>query len=384
MRCSTLLRLPTERSWSWAPHRPKRAVADFPALRVLFCGSDAFSIPSFLMLRELASRRSDVVSDLGLMTPVDRRAGRGLKQLRPAPLTLLARRMNLPVHYASAFDVSASDLPASTVAPAVPEGEGKKWDLLVAVSFGHKFSADALQACTHGGLNLHPSRLPQHRGAAPLHRALMAGDAATAVSLQSIHPEKFDHGIVLARSQDISLQGHNLSSLTSACARLGSDLLREALLQGYPSNARSTDCGGIRPSYARKLIAEDTRIEWHTWTADKIVRYNRVLERPLWTIVAADAAIEAAGAAEAGLGIAKKRSLAGKVVKLDGLDVILDAPSTLSASSAAGTVGFATDGRMLIRCADGCVSPSTVLVAGKSIKPASEARELDGLVFASD
>ena len=320
------------------------------------------------MLRELQSRRSDVVSDLGLVTPCDRRTGRGLTTLKSAPLSLLAKRMHLDVAHVDGFHVTAEDLPVSSATAdtriATADGEAKKWDLLVAVSFGHKLSRCALESSTFGGVNIHPSRLPAYRGAAPLHRALMAGDANTAVSLQTLHPHKFDHGDVLMRSEDIPLQGHTISSLTSLTARIGSDLLKALLLRGYPSNTPAVDTADVAPSYARKLTSEDTNVKWSTMSAETIVRYNRVLERPLWTTIVSSST---------------RPVLIGKTVKLDGLKpVTLDIVS--AAASDVGTLSFVDD-RVVIRCIDGYVSPETILVAGKATKLAHLARELDGVVF---
>ena len=134
--------MPTARPWSWASQTKTKIQAQFPALRVLFCGSDGFSIPSFHMLRELHLRRNDIISKLAVVTPADRPSGRGLKVLKPTPMTTLARQMQWPHSHAAKFLYTPDEMPPGS------------WDLIIAVSFGHKISSTVLAQCSAGGLNV--------------------------------------------------------------------------------------------------------------------------------------------------------------------------------------------------------------------------------------
>ncbi|BFZ56636.1 Methionyl-tRNA formyltransferase [Savitreella phatthalungensis] len=271
MRLSPVARLPTARPWSWAPHTPSRPQAGFPPLRVLFCGSDAFSMPSWTMLRELQSRRSDVVSHLGLCVPAPARSGRGLQNLTQTPLAQLAKRMGMTPSYVDSFVMRPHHLPQAPRAKPdeveeSSDGESK-WDLIIAVSFGHKIHADTLAATSHGGLNVHPSVLPQYRGPAPLHRALLAGDTTTGVSVQTLHPHVFDAGQVLARSAPVEITPTtSLSQLSVQTARIGAQLLRDVLLQGYPVNAPAQipPPEGVVESHAPKIGKDDMQLRTGT------------------------------------------------------------------------------------------------------------------------
>ena len=291
------------------------------------------------MLRDLQLRRADLVSDLGIITPIGKPAGRGLKQIRETPCTLLAQKMKLKVHHAENFMLREQDLPPG------------KWDLIVAVSFGHKISSEVLAGLSAGGLNIHPSLLPKYRGPAPLHHALLNGDSETGVSLQTLHPTTFDRGEVLMRSSVVPITASStLDSLGSLTARLGADLLKDLLLAGYPGNAPAALPCPYEDSYAPKILRSDMQVDWRTWTGEKITRWSTVLGT-LWT------------------------TLNGNVVKLSDLSA--------GADDTAGPVGTIrlTEQGLLVRCADSWVRVGALTVAGKSQKGGSSCHELQGKQF---
>lgn len=224
------------------------------------------------MLREMHLRRADVVSALAIITPVDKLSGRGLNVRKPAPMTLLAKKMGFEVSHVHDFSLNVKELPAG------------EWDLIVAVSFGHKITSAVLNQMKVGGLNIHPSLLPRHRGPAPLHRALLNDDKETGVSIQTIHPTEFDKGSVLMQSTPIPLVGMNFSSLYSTTSRMGASMLKDLLLNGYPGNAPPEITSHFEESYAGKVQKTETRIDWSTWTAERIKRWSDTVD-PLWSIL---------------------------------------------------------------------------------------------------
>lgn len=350
-RCSRILRVPTERSWSWAPHKKKREVADFAPLRVLFCGSDAFSVPTFDMLREMHLRRTDVVSALSVITPVDKLSGRGLKIAKPAPMTLLAKRMQYPVSHVKEFSLKADEL---------PDGE---WDLIVAVSFGHKIPAAVLNKMKVGGLNIHPSLLPRYQGPAPIHRALLNQDQESGVTLQTIHPTEIDKGSILLQSDPIPLSGVSFSSLYSTTSRIGASMLKDLLLQGYPVNAPDPITPPYNESYAAKVQKAETQINWSTWSAERIQLWSKTMNS-LWT------------------------TLNQVVVKLNNLEVISGVHDD---SAVPGSIRLSEMPEndlnpglaCIVKCQDGWVQVGSLTIAGKKEKQGSNAKELHGKQFES-
>ena len=150
------------------------------ALRVAFFGTPQFAVPSLDAL--LASRHAVC----GVVTQPDRPRGRG-QHVSDGPVKALAVSRGLPVLQ-----------PASLKDPAV-EAALRAWapDLGVVVAYG-QLVPDALLALPRLGLiNVHPSLLPRHRGAAPVHRAIIAGDAVTGVSIMRVGP-RLDAGAVFA------------------------------------------------------------------------------------------------------------------------------------------------------------------------------------------
>lgn len=331
--------MPTARPWSWAPQTKTKFQAQFPALRVLFCGSDGFSIPSFHMLRELHLRRNDIISKLAVVTPTDRPSGRGLKVLKPTPMTTLARQMQWPHSHAAKFLYTPDEMPPGS------------WDLIIAVSFGHKISPKVLAQCSAGGLNVHPSKLPKYRGPAPLHHTLLNADQETEVCIQTIHPTEFDEGDIIARSVPIEiLPATSLTSLTSQTAQVGAQLLREVLVAGYPCSAQSQPESGEMASYAGKITKDEMQIDWKSWNVERVTRWAGVLGS-LWT------------------------KLDGKIVKLRGMS-----PSATRADADQGSIRV-EDGSLLVRAANGWIAVDELTIAGKPSRNAASAHDLDGRHF---
>ena len=131
-------------------------------MRVIFMGTPEFSVP---VLDALVEAGHDVAC---VYCQPPRPAGRGKKD-RPSPVQLRAEELGLPVRH-----------PASLKTPeAQAEFADLDADIAVVVAYGLILPQAVLDAPNHGCLNIHASLLPRWRGAAPIHRAIMAGDAQT-------------------------------------------------------------------------------------------------------------------------------------------------------------------------------------------------------------
>jgi methionyl-tRNA formyltransferase len=213
-------------------------------MRLLFAGSPAAAVPS---LEALLASRHEVVA---VLTRPDARVGRG-RTLQPSPVAALAREHGLDV-------LTPRTLRDPEVAAQLRD---LRVDAAPVVAYGVLVPADLLTVPTHGWVNLHFSVLPAWRGAAPVQRALMAGDEVTGASTFVIE-EGLDTGPVLGtltetiRPTDTS--GDLLGRLSVAGAELlvrTLDALEDGTLQPVPQPH-----DGV--SHAPKLTPEDARVRW--------------------------------------------------------------------------------------------------------------------------
>lgn len=214
------------------------------ALRILFLGTADFAVP---VLRALAAGPDEIVC---VITPPDRPAGRGRK-LRPPPVKRAAEELGLAV--CQPGRVSSED--GITLVREV------SLDLLFVVAFGEILSSQVLEIPRLGAINLHASLLPRYRGAAPIQRAIMAGEPSTGVTLQWMAAEMDAGDIMLARETQIGEEENfgqlhdRLASLGAEAACAGVDLIREGQAPRVPQeHAEATFAPPIRP--------EERELEW--------------------------------------------------------------------------------------------------------------------------
>ncbi|KAI0540500.1 formyl transferase [Xylaria digitata] len=154
-------------------------------LHILFCGSDDFSCASLKALHDEHIRNPDLIQSIEVVVRPGKRIGRGYKVVRDPPIHSLAESLGLQIHERDTF--TGWNMPSKT-------------NLIIAVSFGLFVPPRLLRGAKYGGLNLHPSLLPDLRGPAPLHHTLLSGRTLTGVSLQTLDHTAFDHGAVLAQT----------------------------------------------------------------------------------------------------------------------------------------------------------------------------------------
>jgi methionyl-tRNA formyltransferase len=164
-------------------------------------------------LRALHSAGHDIVL---VITQPDRPGHR--MKVTPSPVKAAAQELGLPVLQPEKFREPA----------VISRLRGLKPDLMVVVAYGQIIPPDALAIPAQGVVNVHASLLPRHRGAAPIARAILAGDDETGVTIMKMD-EQLDHGPVLAtRGMSIGPRD-DAAGLTQRLAELGADLLVETL-----------------------------------------------------------------------------------------------------------------------------------------------------------
>jgi methionyl-tRNA formyltransferase len=213
-------------------------------MRVIFAGTPDFSVP---VLRAILDSRHTVV---GVYAQPDRPAGRGRK-LKPGPVKQLALQHGLPV-----FQPTGLRGPLEQHALA-----GLQPDLMVVVAYGLLLPQAVLDMPRRGCVNLHASILPRWRGAAPIQRAILAGDSETGVCLMQMEAG-LDSGPVLAQARTAIAPDETGGSLHDRLSLLAARLLAEHL--------DDLEIGGLRPqpqdesrvTYAHKLDKREAVIDW--------------------------------------------------------------------------------------------------------------------------
>jgi methionyl-tRNA formyltransferase len=182
-------------------------------MRVLFFGTSPFAVPALQALHDAAPRHEVI----GVVTQPDRPSGRGMK-LHFSPVKELALALDYPVHQPER--VRRKPFPAEVAALAP--------DALVVVSFGQIIPQAMLETPRFGGINVHGSLLPRWRGAAPLHHALIAGDAETGVATMQMEPT-LDTGPTYLVARTPIGPHDTVATLESRLAAMGAPLLKETL-----------------------------------------------------------------------------------------------------------------------------------------------------------
>jgi methionyl-tRNA formyltransferase len=219
-------------------------------MRVVFMGTPEFAVPS---LDRLAAERHEI---LLVVTRPDRRRDRRAEP-SPSPVKARARALGLEVmEPATAADAALQE----RIAALRP-------DLAVVVAYGRILPPALLAAPARGAVNVHASLLPRWRGAAPIARAILAGDRVTGVTTMQMDRGLDTGAILLERPCDIEDRETTLT-LTGRLALLGADLLAEtiALLARDALTTRSQD--ESRATWAPPLRREDGRIAWEVPAAE--------------------------------------------------------------------------------------------------------------------
>lgn len=213
-------------------------------LRLAFMGSPAFALPS---LEALLASEYEIAC---VYTQPPRRAGRG-KHARQTPVHVLAAARGIEVR-----------TPRSLRKPAAhADFAALRLDAAIVVAYGLILPKPILEAPRLGAFNLHASLLPRWRGAAPIQRALMAGDRVTGVQVMQME-EELDTGPILASRETPIAPDDTAATLHDRLAALGAGLLLETLAQIERGNAHARAQGQDAITYAAKIDPAEARIDW--------------------------------------------------------------------------------------------------------------------------
>jgi methionyl-tRNA formyltransferase len=215
------------------------------ALRVVFMGTPEFAVPT---LTEIVGQGHEVAA---VYSQPPRPAGRRGLELKNSPVHETAGRFGLTVR---------------TPARLKADGEADFFislgaDVAVVVAYGQILPRAFLEAPAHGALNLHASLLPRWRGAAPIERAVMAGDAETGVMVMRMEAG-LDTGPVAMAERIAIGPDATAGEVTGRLSRLGADLMVRALAALSRGGLSTTPQATEGVTYAKKIEKSETRIDW--------------------------------------------------------------------------------------------------------------------------
>src|SRR5262249_22615832 len=289
-------------------------------LRLIFMGTPDFSVPTLL---ELVAYGHDIAA---VYTRAPKPGGRRGLTLQPTPVEQEARRLGMAVL-----------APKTLKTPqALDEFRSHNADAAVVVAYGMILPQAILDAPKFGCYNLHASLLPRWRGAAPLNRAIMAGDAETGVMVMKMDVG-LDTGDVAMAERIAITDAMTVSDLHDALAPLGADLMVRAIaaLEGGALQLMRQSDEGV--TYAAKIEKAEARIDWRR-SAREVLRHIHGLSPfpGAWSEVAVD----------------------GETVRLKIL--------RCEQASGAGSPGAMLDDRLAVACGEGAIRIVELQRAGKA------------------
>ncbi|MDB5704651.1 MAG: methionyl-tRNA formyltransferase [Sphingomonas bacterium] len=288
-------------------------------MRIVFMGTPDFSVP---VLQALVDAGHDVVA---AYSQPPRRAGRG-KALTPSPVQARAEALGIPAR----TPVTLRDVDA--------QAEFAAWeaDVAVVAAYGLILPRAVLEAPRLGCLNVHASLLPRWRGAAPIQRAILAGDAETGVGIMQMEAG-LDTGPVRLEGRT-PIEGKTAGALTDELSAMGARLMVEVLgdIEAYPAKAQPED--GV--TYAPKIDKAEARIDWSR------------------------------GAVEVERQVRAFNPVPGAFFEIGDERIRVLAADTLPVG--ASSFGTVLDDQLTIACGDGAIRPSLLQRAGRGIMTSSE------------
>ncbi|MEX0367735.1 MAG: methionyl-tRNA formyltransferase [Ruegeria sp.] len=211
-------------------------------MRLIFMGTPDFSVPA---LQALHDAGHDIAC---VYTQPPRPAGRGKKD-RPSPVHTRADALGLPVRHPTSLRNDAAQADFAVL----------QADIAVVVAYGLILPQPILDAPTHGCLNIHASLLPRWRGAAPIHRAIMAGDTETGVCIMQMEAG-LDTGPVLMREATAIHPTETTADLHDRLSDMGARLIVKTLDTLPDLTAQPQPEQGV--TYAHKIDKAEAAIDW--------------------------------------------------------------------------------------------------------------------------
>ena len=213
-------------------------------LRLIFMGTPDFAVPTLI---ELAAAGHDIAA---VYTRAAKPAGRGMG-LQITPIEREARRLAIPVFTPRTLKNE----------PEQAQFRGHEADAAVVIAYGLILPKPILEAPRLGCFNVHASLLPRWRGAAPINRAVMAGDKQTGITIMQMD-EGLDTGAMALAERTPIEADDTAGGLHDVLARVGAGLMTRALVAAERGSLQLTRQPEQGATYAEKILKSETRISW--------------------------------------------------------------------------------------------------------------------------
>lgn len=246
-------------------------------MKIIFAGTPEFAVPALQALLDAASRPADLIhNDLKqekfeivmVLTQPDRPAGRGM-QLKTSPVKQLALQHNVPVFQPESL--KPAEVQAHIAAINADVLIVAAYGLIIPTTVLNMFGPENKKL---GSYNIHASLLPRWRGAAPIHRSILAGDSETGVTIMEVVPA-LDAGNMISKSVVKITDADTTHTLHDKLAKIGADLMVQAMRDLLKNGSLpSTPQDESLVTYAHKLEKAEAAIDWQK-TAVEVSRQVR-------------------------------------------------------------------------------------------------------------
>ena len=231
-------------------------------MRVVFWGTPEFAVES---LKALLNSKHQVVA---VVTQPDKPKGRG-KKLTPPPVKVVAQEHGIPVLQPEKVK-SNKEL--------YEELKRLEPDIFVVVAYGKILPKEIIELPKYKTVNVHASLLPEYRGAAPIHRAIMEGKEKTGVCIMEI-TEQLDAGDIYSCVEIPILEEDDITTVHNKLAKAGADLLIDVLNKIEKGEITKTPQEDSKATYAKPIKKEEGRIDWNR-SAREI--FNQIRALKVW------------------------------------------------------------------------------------------------------
>lgn len=213
-------------------------------MNIIYMGTPDFAVPA---LESLVKNDFDISL---VVTPEDRKRGRG-KKVYPTKVKEKALELNLEVFQPKNINSEESIEKLKEINP----------DIIIVTAYGQILKKEILELPKYGCINIHASLLPKYRGAAPINRAIMAGEEETGISIMQME-EGLDTGDVLSRASINIEKDDDSQIIHDELAELGGELIIETLKAIKLGNIEKTKQDEEKASYAEKIFRDTGLINW--------------------------------------------------------------------------------------------------------------------------
>lgn len=230
-------------------------------MKIIFMGTPDFSVP---ILQQLVADQYDVIA---VVTQPDRPKGRK-KILTPPPVKVEAQKHGIPVYQPEKLKQEYEEI--IQLNP----------DLIVTAAYGQMLPTEILDAPRYGCINVHASLLPEYRGGAPIHQAIIDGKKVTGITIMYM-VEKMDAGDILTQVE-VPIEEHDhVGSMHDKLSKAGAKLLSETIPLIVSGNIKPVKQAEDKVTYAPNITREQERIDW---AKDGEAIYNQIRGLHPWPV----------------------------------------------------------------------------------------------------